>query len=298
MTGDRVASTGIALGIALLFATFLLGRGPGTLVWLTGKPLVWLPFAGSGLSWLPFEPGSGKPPASPVAAVVPTSTPTPEPTATPTPTPTPTPIRTPTPVATPRPTPPPTPAPTPPPTPAPTPTPALFADNFETDTLGSTSPRGMYVQSGTWTVAADGSQVLTNTNAGIITTPGSTWTDYTLTASVKTAGAGYAKVIARYQNTSNFYVCGIEGNSNVFLGKMYGGTWYGFGDPSYSYSSSTWYTISFTVKGSALTCTVTDPATGRSQTATANVSYFAGGPAGLISAGGAEYDNLVVKSSV
>ena len=51
---NRVASGVVALTVAMLVVIFLLGKGPGTLVWMTGTPPGWLPFAGSGLSWLPY----------------------------------------------------------------------------------------------------------------------------------------------------------------------------------------------------------------------------------------------------
>src|SRR5438105_14366077 len=53
---DRIASAAMALLFALLLGFFLLGRGPGSLVWLNGSTPPWLPFAGSGLSWLPYHP--------------------------------------------------------------------------------------------------------------------------------------------------------------------------------------------------------------------------------------------------
>ena len=50
----RILQVLLAVLLVLLLGTFVLGRGPGTLVWLTGSPPPWLPFAGSGVSWLPF----------------------------------------------------------------------------------------------------------------------------------------------------------------------------------------------------------------------------------------------------
>ena len=50
---DRVTSALLALLLAFLLGFFVLGRGPGTLIWLTGSRLNWLPFVGAGLSWLP-----------------------------------------------------------------------------------------------------------------------------------------------------------------------------------------------------------------------------------------------------
>ena len=40
----RAAAAAALLALLLLF---VLGRGPGSLVWLTGEPPRWLPFAGS-----------------------------------------------------------------------------------------------------------------------------------------------------------------------------------------------------------------------------------------------------------
>jgi hypothetical protein len=50
---DRITSALLALLLAFLLGFFVLGRGPGTLIWLTGSRLTWLPFVGAGLSWLP-----------------------------------------------------------------------------------------------------------------------------------------------------------------------------------------------------------------------------------------------------
>src|ERR1700682_225950 len=49
---DRVTSALLALLIAVLLLFFVLGRGPGTLIWLTGSRLTWLPFVGGGLHLL------------------------------------------------------------------------------------------------------------------------------------------------------------------------------------------------------------------------------------------------------
>ncbi len=101
---NRVASGTIALTLVLLVAVFVFGRGPGSLVWLTGQAPDWLPLAGSGLSWMPFthpQPSPNNPqPVAPEPVAVARPTPEPTPTATPAPTPTATP-------------PPPTPTPTP-----------------------------------------------------------------------------------------------------------------------------------------------------------------------------------------
>ena len=138
--------------MALAITVFVLGRGPGSLVWFNGSSPTWLPFAGSGLSWLPFghngqapQPGPGATPPvvlpstspSPDASASPSPAPSASPSATPSPTPSPsiapTPgglVPTPTPTAAPTP----TPYPTQTPTPTPTQTPGPLA------ATGSVSP--------------------------------------------------------------------------------------------------------------------------------------------------------------
>jgi len=130
----NVASSVVALLAALTVVVFILGRGPGTLVWFNGSSPTWLPFAGSGLSWLPFghsgqatppDPGTTPPAQLPATSPSPDVSPAPSPSASASPaaTPTPTPTATPTPTPTAAPTPTPTAAPAPAPAPAPTPTP-------------------------------------------------------------------------------------------------------------------------------------------------------------------------------
>ena len=61
----NVASSVVALLAALIVVVFILGRGPGTLVWFNGSSPTWLPFAGSGLSWLPLGRHDQTPSAGP-----------------------------------------------------------------------------------------------------------------------------------------------------------------------------------------------------------------------------------------
>jgi hypothetical protein len=171
---DRITSALLALLLALALGFFVLGRGPGTLIWLSGSRLSWLPFVGAGLNWLPIpldwlplgakaastggQPSSGGTPPSggrasdpsPAISNAPGASPKPAGTATPTPTaaahpstvpsvnPTALPAATPTPVdpgVTPGPTPTPTATATPRPTPAPTATPAPTPTPFQPVTL-------------------------------------------------------------------------------------------------------------------------------------------------------------------
>jgi hypothetical protein len=304
---NRVASGTFALALALLLAIFIFGRGPGTLVWMTGQAPSWLPFAGSGLSWLAYS----EPKTAPAAAVVaPSAVPAPTPAATLLPTPDPVlppvvapVVPAPTPVPTPTPTPKPTPRPTPPPTPAATPTPGpatLFSDNFENDTAGATPAGGWSTGNGTWDVLSDGSKVAQVSADGVMFVAAdgsSTWTNYKVSASVKAPATGYAKLVARYQNASYFYVCGLDNGGTLFLGKLYGGTWYSFSTATFAYSATSWYQVSFSVVGNTLTCSATDPGNGHTQTVTASESYFSSGPAGLAGSAGAEFDNFTVTTA-
>jgi PKD repeat protein len=129
-----VASSVVALLAALAIMVFILGRGPGTLVWFNGSSPTWLPFAGSGLSWLPFghqnpqpqpDPGSTPSALVPISSPGPSASTSPSPSADPSPSPSATPSPSPTTTLTPggQSTPTPTPAPTATPAPTPTPTP-------------------------------------------------------------------------------------------------------------------------------------------------------------------------------
>ncbi len=142
----------------------------------------------------------------------------------------------------------------------------------------------------------DGTKALSTNGSGLIETGPASWTNYKYTASVKAPASGYAKLVTRYQDSQYFYVCGLENGNTLFLGKMYGGTWYGFNSAAFSYASTKWYTVSFTVSGDNLTCSVTDPQTNASQSTTATETYFSSGPIGMIVSGGAEFDNVTVTA--
>lgn len=306
----RITSAAAAMALALLIGFFLLGRGPGSLVWLSGgEAPAWLPFAGAGLGWLPFEqrPVAGRPAASltttpaPAAAAPtppPAAAPTTPPTAAPTPSPTPRPAATPTPTPKPTPTPTPKPTPTPTPTPKPTPTPIpslLFSDNFESDPIGTAiSTLGL---SGTGqSIALDGSHVLlTGPGTDVDSFGDGGWTNYSVTASVKPLLSSAALVGGRAQSSTYFYACGLRGGQ-LWLGKMYGGTWYVFSTAAFAYSGTSWYTVTLTMAGDNLTCTATSPA-GVTATATATETYFGSGKGVVSAIGAAEFDNLVVRSA-
>ncbi len=310
MAGDRrrrrVQSAAAALLLALLLFFFLIGRGPGTLVWLTGRPPSWLPFAGSGLSWLPYsEPQK----AHPAAVVQPAPTLVPSPAATLLPTPDPQAPPAPLPVVpAPAPVPTPTPAPTPKPvvrptaTPAPAPVPSyLFKDNFEQDAVGSTNVPNWNLDTGNWQIVQDGSHVLytPDANWAIATVGSGGWTNTKVSATVKAASTtGHARLITRYSGGGD-YACGIDHGGFLTMWEVSGSNWTQIGDNvSWAFNPSNFYSLSFSAIGTTLSCTVTDPS-GALQPASIQVSNgdYPNGRAGVVGEGPGEFDNFLVTAA-
>src|SRR2546421_11643955 len=57
----RLGSAALAMRLAWGLTLFVFGRGPGSLVWLNGAAPQWLPFAGSGVTWLPLANPTAEP---------------------------------------------------------------------------------------------------------------------------------------------------------------------------------------------------------------------------------------------
>lgn len=309
LAGDRrrrrTQSAAAALLLALLVCFFLIGRGPGTLVWLTGRPPSWLPFAGSGLSWLPYS----EPQKHPAAALVVQPTPVPVPTAAPTLLPSPDPSQPPAavpvlpaPTPTPKPTPTLTPKPVSTPTPAPAPAPSyLFKDNFEQDAVGSTNVPNWNLDSGNWQIVQDGSHVLytPDANWAIATVGSGGWTNIKVSATVKAASTtGHARLITRYSG-GNFYACGIDHGGFLTMWEVSGSNWTQIGDNmTWAFNPSNFYSLSFSAIGSSLSCTVSDPS-GALQPASIQVSNgdYTNGHAGVVGEGPGEFDNFLVTAA-
>jgi len=315
----RAQSAAGALLLALLLFFFVAGSGPGTLVWLAGGRISWLPFAGQGLSWLPSQPvswlpfGGGNGPApKPVAAVTPqptataTATPTPEPTPTPmpaptpTPTPTPTPAPTPAPTATPRP-PPPAPTAAPTPTPAPTAPPYLFKDNFDQDPIAPAVP-GWTLNAGNWQIVKDGSNALytADPNWAIASVGSKAWTNIRVSATVKAGPTtGHARLITRYNDAGDFYACGLDHGGFLTMWEVKGNTWTQIGaNLSWQFDPGRFYSLSFSAVGSSLSCSAGDPSGVLKPAAvTATSTTFPSGAAGVVGEGPAEFDDFLVTAA-
>jgi parallel beta-helix repeat protein len=130
----------------------------------------------------------------------------------------------------------------------------LFSDNFESYATGSAPGGGWTVSGGTWTVIADGTKVTkqTSTATTYLYNGTSSWTNYAISARVKSGASGYLNGIAgRYKDTNNFYVLALQ-NGTVVLKKKVSGSWTTLASTSFSFSTSTFYTLKLEMNGTAL----------------------------------------------
>jgi hypothetical protein len=169
----------------------------------------------------------------------------------------------------------------------------IFSDDFESGSSQWT------VQSGTWSIIADGSNVYnqTNTNITARSTAGSpAWTDYTIQARVKLVSGTYAMLMARYQDSDNYYFMTLRSSGTVEIKRMLGGssgsalqTQSGVLSPA----MGTWYTATLKVEGDSLQGYING-----NLVLDVNDSTFASGLIGLgTSSGAAEFDDVIVSDS-
>lgn len=117
----------------------------------------------------------------------------------------------------------------------------LVADNFESYEVGSafpTAPWTNHNSSATWSIATDGSKVARQSGAvsNLISIGNTAWTDYTVSARIKTHALAYRSgIFGRFTSTSAYYSLYIrtsaggtkvielnkrEGSANVVLGNV------------------------------------------------------------------------------
>lgn len=307
----EITSSGIALLFALSLSLFVLGRGPGTLVWIAGgdSNLRWLPFAGAGVSWLPFnqqvswlpyKAAMSSPPAGTPAPVAAVPAPTPHqagapPTAPPN-------HPTPPPATNPPGTP--TPAPTPTAPPPPTPPLILFSDDFTGDPLGASVAGWTHVNPA-WSIVNDGGNVLrgNGTNAVICTgssgcgNPAWATSNYSVSALVKPTAGGQALILARYQDASNYYACGFDSSGNLIAGKRRAGSWTALGAPV-PFNHTSWVTVTLSVRRSAgvdtINCSAAPSVGAPVSVPPQTARDFGAGQIAANTTGSAEFDQFVV----
>jgi hypothetical protein len=138
---------------------------------------------------------------------------------------------------------------------------ALLSDDFEDGNAD-----GWTVQSGDWAVMREYSTyrvVYTGTSPTSrrsyiteTTVPGSSaWTDYVVqtrfNTDSSTADNGFPWIIARWQNSNNYYYLGIEGDGDVRIRKYVNGSSSTLGNvAALGLAKDTWYTATLEVSGS------------------------------------------------
>jgi pectate lyase len=130
----------------------------------------------------------------------------------------------------------------------------LFTDNFEDGNANGWSRSG-----GSWTVATDGSRVYrqsgTSSDARVWAGQAN-WANYEVQARVKaTAFNGsnrFIALLARVQNSTNYYYLALRSNNTVELKKLVGGSSTTLDSAGLTVTTGTWYTVRLEVAGTAL----------------------------------------------
>ncbi|HZU14560.1 MAG TPA: carboxypeptidase regulatory-like domain-containing protein [Chloroflexota bacterium] len=179
-----------------------------------------------------------------------------------------------------------------------TPTNTMFSDDFEADTVGS-PPAGWTVLGGTWTVLQDGTQVVGQSDTNTSTVKelqvgGSSWTDYTVSAQVKPGGPSTTNwsLTGRWQDANDNYALLFKNGNQWFLGKRVSGTWTTLASGSFTYNTSTWYTVQLSFNGSKISAAVNS-----TTLASASDGSLSSGGISLRTSGTPEYDNVSVTSN-
>ncbi len=179
----------------------------------------------------------------------------------------------------------------------------LYSDNFDSDTVGSL-PAGWTIEVGTtWTVQVDGSNVLEQTSSSTSPLYGiyagdPTWTDYSLSASVKPGpgstvyGTSVVAIDGRRQDANNFYTLLVKNGNAWYLGKKVSGNFTTLAWGSTSYNTTTWYTWTLTMTGTTISASING-----TTLATVTDSAFSSGNISFKTHDQSEFDNVVVTST-
>ncbi|MEJ3745899.1 LamG-like jellyroll fold domain-containing protein [Actinomycetes bacterium KLBMP 9797] len=172
----------------------------------------------------------------------------------------------------------------------------LFADDFEDGNSSGWSGSG-----GSWSVAADGSQVLrqAGTSSDARFTAGTqSWAAYSVQARVKpTAWNGtnrFVALLARVQSNTSYYYLALRGNNTVELKKLVGGSSTTLDTASLAVSVNTWYTVRLDVSGTSLRGYVN----GALLTEATDSQYGTGRVGVATFYGSAHFDDVVVNDTV
>jgi hypothetical protein len=169
----------------------------------------------------------------------------------------------------------------------------VFSADFESGSASGWSKSG-----GTWSVVADGSQTLRQSNASSENARefagDSAWTDYTISARVKPlafGSGGLAGVLARAKSSTTFYRLALLSGS-AQLQAVSSGSVTVLASSSRTIATNTWHTVSLTVSGTTVSGTVDGSPVG-----SAGSSVAASGRIGLQTAyASAGFDDVVVTT--
>jgi hypothetical protein len=175
----------------------------------------------------------------------------------------------------------------------------LYSDDFESDQLG-TVPVGWTIEVGTsWPVTLDGTQVLKQAQTSLTPLYGiyagsSSWTDYSVSASVKpgagsTSYGGLVALDARRQDINNFYTLLVKDGYAWYLGKKVAGNFTTLASGFSNYGTSTWYNWTLTVTGTTISASVNG-----TTLSTVTDKSFSAGNIGFKTHAQSEFDNVVV----
>ncbi|MFI5935532.1 LamG-like jellyroll fold domain-containing protein [Actinoplanes sp. NPDC051494] len=154
----------------------------------------------------------------------------------------------------------------------------VFTADFESGGTSAWSKSG-----GTWSVVADGSQTLRQTNVGSENARefagDTTWTNYTVSARVKPlsfGSGGFVGLLARANSATTFYRLALLPGNQAQLQAVNSGSVTVLGTSSRTVATGTWYTLGLTVSGTTVSGTIDGAAVG-----SASSSIVAGGRIGL-----------------
>ena len=167
----------------------------------------------------------------------------------------------------------------------------LFADDFEDGVADGWAKSG-----GSWSVVTDGSRVYQQSGASSDARAlvGGAWADQAVQARVKPLafnGAGrHVAVLARAQNTSNYYYLALSNTGSVLLGKRVGGGLSTLAAAPVTAPAGTWQTLRLEAFGTTLRGFV-----GNTQLVTATDGTFGSGRTGAATYyASASFDDLQV----
>jgi len=126
---------------------------------------------------------------------------------------------------------------------------SLFSDDFQSGAIGT----DWTIQSGTWTIADDGTKVVKLTSSGGILKAGSTsWTNYKVTARIKTSTtASMIALIGRFKDPKNYYYVALK-NNIFYIYKKVNDTTSVVAQTPYTFSASTFYKVALIMDGTTL----------------------------------------------